>query len=228
MDDHKRCVARGNKKAEVTVFLTDDAVGRSGSGAPIAIDDCNFHSCALPDRLAEERVLVATPPRGESVLMNHRAFSIEALPFCVNPFDDEPRTTKTVATVKVHAGIPPERHAVNVAVLVHMPRSCASCFSESIAGTAVYNTTEHSVVCRLPRIQGGTDFAIHISMTHDKPRPQAKREVGPDELAFEMPAWTPTGVGIRGVSIAENGESMKAYRWIRSMTLANSYVRRVV
>ena len=218
----------GGAQAEVTMLLTDGAVGRSGSGASISIDDCNFHSCAQPDRLAEERVLVATPPRGESVLMNHRAFSIEALPFRVYPFVDETSTTKTVATVKVHADIPPERHAVNVAVLVHVPRWCASCFSESTAGTAVYNTTEHSVVCTLPRIQGGTDFAIRISMTHDKLRPQAKREVGPVELAFQKPAWTPTGVGIRGVSIAENGESMKAYRWICTMTLANSHVRRVV
>ena len=128
-------------QAEVTVFINDGAVGRSGSGAPIAIDDCNFHSCAQPDRLAEERVLVATPPRGESVLMNHRAFFIEALPFRVCPFVDEPSTTKTVATVKVHADIPPERHAVNVAVLVHVSRSCASCFSES---TARHSSVQHN------------------------------------------------------------------------------------
>ena len=131
----------GGAQAEVTVFLTDGAVGRSGSGAPIAIDDCNFHSCAQPDRLAEERVLVATPPRGESVLMNHRASAIEALPFRVSPFGDETNTTKTVATVKVHADIPPERHAVNVAVLVHVPRSCASCFSES---TARHSSVQHN------------------------------------------------------------------------------------
>ena len=74
------------------MFLTDSAVGRSGSGAPIAIDDCNFHSCALPDRLAEERVLVATPPRGVSVLT-----AIEALLFRVCPFVDVTSTTKTVA-----------------------------------------------------------------------------------------------------------------------------------
>ena len=121
----------------------------------------------------------------------------------------------------MHADIPPERHAVNVAVLVHVPRWCASCFSESTAGTAVYNTTEHSVVCRLPRIQGGTDFAIRISMTHDKPRPQAKREVGPVR-----------GIPLASASAAsasqKNGESMKAYRWIRTKTLANSHVRRVV
>ena len=174
----------GGVQAEVTMFLTDGAVGRSGSGAPIAIDDCNFHSCAQPDRLAEERVLVATPPRGESVLMNHRASAIEALPFRVYPFVDETSTTKTVATVKVHADIPPERHAVKVAVLVHVPRSCASCFSESTAGTAVYNTTEHSVVCTLPRIQGGTDFAIRISMTHVKPRPPGKARSRPRRLCL--------------------------------------------
>ena len=133
----------GGAQAEVTVFLTDGAVGRSGSGAPIAIDDCNFHSCAQPDRLAEERVLVATPPRSESVLMSYRASAIEELPFRVYPFGDETSTTKTVATVKLHADIPPERHAVNIAVLVHVPRSCASCFSES---TARHSSVQHNRV----------------------------------------------------------------------------------
>ena len=181
------------------MFLTDGAVGRSGSGAPIAIDDCNFHSCAQPDRLAEERVLVATPPRGESVLMNHRASAIEALPFRVCPFVDETSTTKTVATVKVHADIPPERHAVNVAVLVHVPRSCASCLCE---GTARYSSVQHNRAQR--RVQAPAHPGRHRLChphQHDARQAAFPRQ-SEKSAASSLPLRCPRGLPLASASAA--------------------------
>jgi len=216
---------------DIYIFLNDDfIVGRNSGGgnAAIVIEDCNFHNCVNAERFAMDKTLVASPPRGETVLMNYRAAQIESLPFRVYPFVDEVNPTKMVATVKIHADLPPEKYALNVVVRVNVPRSCVSCFCESTAGTAEYHSTEHQVVCSLTRVQGGSDFAIRISMSHDHPRPQAKREVGPVDIAFEIPAWTATNVTIRGVSVSERGQLIKTFRWIRSLTVSNSYVRRLV
>ena len=217
---------------EIYVFLSDDfVVGRGGSGgnnSALVIEDCNFHSCVRTERFAVDKTLVAAAPRGEVVLMNYRAAQIESLPFRVYPFVDEVSATKMVATVKVHADLPPERFALNIAVRVNVPRSCASCFCESTAGTAEYHRTEHQVVCTVPRLQGGADFAVRISISHDQPRPHARREVGPVDIEFEIPGWTATNVAIRGVSVTERGQSIKSFRWIRSLTVSNSYVRRLV
>jgi len=216
---------------DIFIFLNDDfIVGRNSGGgnAAIVIEDCNFHNCVNAERFATEKALIASAPRGETVLMNYRAAQIESLPFRVYPFVDEVSPTKMVATVKVHADLPPEKFGLNVAVSINVPRTCVSCFCESTAGTAEYHSTEHQVVVTLPRIQGGADFAIRISMSHDHPRPQAKREVGPVDISFEIPSWTATNVTIRGVSVAERGHPLKAFRWIRSLTQSNSYVRRLV
>jgi len=216
---------------DIHIFLNDDfIVGRNSGGgnAAIVIEDCNFHNCVNSERFGTEKVLVASAPRGETVLMNYRAAQIESLPFRVYPFVDEVSPTKMVATVKVHADIPPENYGLNVAVTVNVPRSCVSCFCESTAGTTEYHSTEHQVVCTLTRVQGGSDFAIRISMTQDHPRPQAKREVGPVDISFEIPSWTATNVTIRGVSVTERGHVLKTFRWIRSLTQSNSYVRRLV
>ena len=224
---------------EIYVFLSDDFVvgrgnGNGGSGngggnnSALVIEDCNFHSCVRSERFAVDKTLVAAAPRGEVVLLNYRAAQIEALPFRVYPFVDEVSATKLVATVKVHADLPPERHALGVVVRVGVPRSCASCFCESTAGTAEYHRPAHQVVCTVPRLQGGADFAVRISVSHDQPHPHARREVGPVDIAFEIPGWTATSVAIRGVSVTERGQSIKSFRWIRSLTVSNSYVRRLV
>jgi len=216
---------------DISIYLNDDfIVGRNSGGGneAIVIEDCNFHKCVDAARFAAEKALTASAPRGETVLMNYRAAQIESLPFRVYPFVDEVSPTKMVATVKVHADVPPDKYGLNVSVCVNVPRTCVSVFCESTAGTTEYHSTEHQVVCTLQRIQGGSDFAIRISMSHDHPRPQAKREVGPVDISFEIPSWTATNVTIRGVTVTERGQPIKTFRWIRSLTQSNSYVRRLI
>lgn len=214
---------------DVIVSLNDDSVvGRHGGAGANAIEDCNFHSCVRSDTFAVDRTLRISPPPGETVAMSYRAASIDALPFRLYPFIDEASATKIVATVKVHADLPEDKHATNVSIRLSVPKCTASVFTESTAGAIEYRREDNAVVCVLAKVQGGVDFVIRAGITLDRPHtPALKKEVGPLDLSFEVPSWTATRLLIRAVTVEDRNRTVKCFRWTRTLTLSNSYVRRL-
>jgi AP-4 complex subunit mu-1 len=193
-----------------------------------AIEEFNFHGCVRPDSFAADRVLRMTPPPGETVAMSYRAgSSVDALPFRLFPFVDTASPTKVVTTVKLHADIPRDRHAVNVAVRMAVPKCTANVFCESTAGVTEYRREDCAVVCVLSKIQGGVEVIIRAGITLDRPLTSALKEIGPLDVSFEIPSWTATRLLIRSVSVEDRNRAIRCFRWTRALTLSNSYIRRL-
>lgn len=190
--------------------------------------NCSFHSCVATDSFSRSHVLAITPPRGETDVMNYRAASIEGLPFRVYPFVEEASSkVKYVCTTKVHADFPQTCYATNVEVTLPVPDFPGTLvFCESTAGAIEYRKEKAAVFCNFSKIQGGVDFEMRVSVTLDRPRPAAKREIGPVNISFDLPAWTATKVSIDGVSVEERGVKVDCHKWVRVLTSSNSYVRR--
>ena len=204
----------------VFVSLIDDA----GTTAK----DCNFHSCVATDAFAQSRVLAVTPPRGETNVMCYRAPQIDGLPFRVYPFVEEAASkAKYVCTTKIHADFPPACYATNVEVSIPVPDFPGTLvFCESTAGAVEYRKEKAAVFCNFSKVQGGVDFEIRVSVTLDRPRPAARREIGPVNIAFDLPAWTATHVSVGSVSVEERGARVDCHKWVRVLTSSSSYVRR--
>lgn len=190
--------------------------------------NCIFHSCVATDSFAKSHVLAITPPRGETDVMNYRAASIDGLPFRVYPFVEEaPSKLKYVCTTKIHADFPQGCHATNVEVSIPVPDFPGTLvFCESTAGAIEYRKEKAAVFCNFSKIQGGVDFEMRVSVTLDRPRPAARREIGPVNISFDLPGWTATHVSIDGVSVEERGAKVDCHKWVRVLTTSNSYVRR--
>jgi AP-4 complex subunit mu-1 len=221
---------------EIVIALNDDlVVGRSSAAkneGRTAIDECNFKSGVVKtDSFEYDRSLRITAGSGETIAMNYRAAHIEALPFRLYPFIDEVAQNKLVMTVKIHADIPNDRKAVNMVVRIPVSKSAATVFTESTLGNVEYRQEDAAVVCNISSVQGGMEFGIRIAVTVDSNSHMSlqtvRRELGPVDISFEIPNWTATHLQIRSVNIEDHGRLLKCFKWTRSLTVSNSFVRRL-
>ena len=224
---------------ELRLALNSDLIiGReNGAGAgygAVVLDDCNFHECCRLDEFDQTRTLSFYPPDGEFTLLNYRVTTEFRTPFRIFPHVEQTDPLKIECNITVRADIPESNYGANVILQIPMPRNAASVIAElpsgSVGQRCEYNSTDKKVIWEIKKFPGTTEKNIRIRINLNKGSAvssNARKEIGPIAMTFEIPMYNVSNVQVRYLRISEQHKSYNPYRWVRYVTQASSYVSRV-
>ncbi|KAF5220201.1 mu-adaptin 4 [Trypanosoma cruzi] len=216
-------------------FNEDLVVGRGDANkeryASVVLDSVNFHEDADYSGFERERRLSIRPPEGESTLMNYRLGGRGTPPFRLVHSMELLTTHRAELMLQIRADIPVSTNGIGFSVIVPMPSICTAASVEFGLGateqTYEYKEEEKCVIWYIGKFLGGTEQLCKIRFSTSSPITAAtKRSVGPISMRFEIPQYSVSGLCIRVLRLEERSSSYNPTRWIRNVTLANSYVFR--
>lgn len=207
----------------------DYSVG-SGVGL-VVLDDCNFHESVRLDDFETERALTLVPPDGEFPIMNYRMTQEFKPPFKVYPVIEEKGPFKAEIRLTVRADFASNITANMVVLRVPMPKTTTR-VSFVLEEGAVGQTTDFKEstkvmewCCR--KIVGGSDHVLVAKLTLSQEKNlNIKKEAGPISMTFTIPMYNASKLQVKYLQIVKKTKSYNPHRWVRYVTLANSYVIR--
>ena len=218
---------------ELRLVLSDDIIigGNSYSGGRSCIDDCNFHPKVNTKEFQNYKTLYITPPDGEFIVMNYRLNNEFAPPFRIYS-TVIPSDYKLELILKLQSNFPDKFNAGNVIIKFNVPKTAQSVHFElgkgKIGQKADYLQSDKVCVWKLPKVQGGSENLLTTRMTIQNNNPQeCRKELGPIAMSFEIPGYNLSKMGIKELKVLTNEKGYNALRWVRIVSLANSYVIRI-
>ncbi|XP_015885954.3 AP-4 complex subunit mu isoform X2 [Ziziphus jujuba] len=222
---------------EIRLALNDDlSIGRDyrgsfGSGA-VVLDDCNFHESVRLDNFDVDRTLSLVPPDGEFPVMNYRMTQEFKPPFRINALIEEAGAPKAEVILKVHAEFPSSITANTISVQMPLPKYTMRASFELEPG-AVGQTTDFKQANRrlewnLKKIVGGSEHTLRARLTFSQEsHGNITKESGPVSMTFTIPMYNASKLQVKYLQIAKKSGTYNPYRWVRYVTLSNSYVARM-
>ncbi|KAH8091495.1 hypothetical protein JL720_5802 [Aureococcus anophagefferens] len=169
------------------------------------------------------------PPEGEFVVLNYRCTGDFRAPFRVLPQIEESSPFTIDVVVLVRAEIPETNYGGNVVITVPCPRTTAARAPARRRDRhgADYDAANRKLVFTVKKFQGGVEHAFRAKITLSAVcTAQARKEVGPVSLTFEIPMHNVSNLQVKYVRIAEQSKAYNPYRWVRYVTRSSSYVCR--
>ncbi|XP_068780097.1 AP-4 complex subunit mu-1 isoform X2 [Struthio camelus] len=219
---------------EMRIGLTEEfCVGKSevrGYGTAVRVDECAFHGAVKLDEFESGRVLKVTPSQGELTLMQYQlADDIPApLPFRLFPTVDRDAAGRLRLYLKLRCDLPPKSQALNVRVQLPVPKGVSSLAQElsSPEQTAELQPSTKSIRWDIPRCQGGSQLSALFKLEVPGLSSASLLELGPANMAFELPTHTCSGLHVRFVRLS-GPPAGPPHRWVRYVTHSDSYVVRL-
>lgn len=219
---------------EMRIGLTEEfCVGKSelrGYGTAVRVDECAFHGAVKLDEFESGRILKVTPSQGELTLMQYQlADDIPSpLPFRLFPTVDRDPTGRLQLYLKLRCDLPPKSQALNVCVQLPVPKGVSSLAQElsSPEQTAELQPSTKSIRWDVPRCQGGSQLSALFKLEVPGLSSASLLELGPANMAFELPMHTCSGLHVRFVRFAGPPAALP-HRWVRYVTHSDSYVVRL-
>jgi AP-4 complex subunit mu-1 len=95
-----------------------------------------------------------------------------------------------------------------------------------------YRPNEKQAVWIIKKFMGGSENLVRMRITLDRHSPSrlnARREIGPVTINFEIPMYNVSNLQVRYLRIPEHARhsSYKYKRWVRYVTQSESYVCRI-
>lgn len=221
---------KGNPELKLT--LNDEISIRGGGYSSRGIiEDCNFHPKVNTRDFQNLKTLYISPPDGEFVVMNYRMNMEFAPPFKVYTIVEE-SNYKVELVIKIQSNFPDKYTAGNVIVKYNVPKSAQSVHFDinktKLGQKAEYILNEKCCVWKIPKFKGGTDTSIKTKITLQNNNPnECRKELGPITMQFEIPSYNFSKLQIKELKILTNEKNYNPYRWVRSVSQANSYVVRI-
>ncbi|KAL5558509.1 hypothetical protein UlMin_034720 [Ulmus minor] len=223
---------------EIRLALNDDlSIGKNdyrssmGSGA-VVLDDCNFHESVRLDSFDADRTLTLVPPDGEFPVMNYRMTQEFKPPFRINAFIEEAGALKAEVILKIYAEFPSTITANTIVVQMPLPKYTTRASFEKEPG-AVGQTTDFKDANKrlewsLKKIVGGSEHTLRARLTFSQEsHGNITKESGPVSMTFTIPMYNVSKLQVKYLQIAKKSAAYNPYRWVRYVTLANSYVARM-
>ncbi|XP_068313014.1 AP-4 complex subunit mu-like [Pyrus communis] len=228
---------------EIRLALNEDlGIGRGGgsgydyrssfgSGA-VVLDDCNFHESVRLDNFEVDKTLTLVPPDGEFPVMNYRMTQEFKPPFRINALIEEAGAHKAEVILKIYAECPSNITSNTVAVQMPLPKYTIRASFELEPG-AVGQTTDFKDANKrlewgLKKIVGGSEHTLRARLTFSpEVHGNITKESGPVSMTFTIPMYNSSRLQVKYLQIAKKSGTYNPYRWVRYVTLANSYVARI-
>lgn len=217
---------------ELKLVLNDDiTIGKSSYGGISVIDDCNFHPNVMTKDFESQKTLFITPPDGEFTAMNYRINTEFSAPFKIYTNIEE-NAYKLELKIKVQANFTDKLFAGNVVIKFNVPKSTQNVYFEmgktKLGQKADFVANENTCFWKIPKFQGGAEniLVARITLNSNKAS-ECRKELGPITMSFEIPNYNISKLQVKELKILSNEKNYNAFRWVRSVTQANSYVARI-
>ncbi|KAF3447237.1 hypothetical protein FNV43_RR12417 [Rhamnella rubrinervis] len=222
---------------EIRLALNEDlSIGRDyrssfGSGA-VVLDDCNFHESVRLDNFDVDRTLTLVPPDGEFPVMNYRMTQEFKPPFRINALIEEAGALKAEVILKVYAEFPSSITANTIAVQMPLPKYTMRASFElepgAVGQTTDFKQANKRLEWNLKKIVGGSEHTLRARLTFSQEsHGNITKESGPVSMTFTIPMYNSSKLQVKYLQIAKKSGTYNPYRWVRYVTLSNSYVARM-
>ncbi|CAG8471593.1 5449_t:CDS:10 [Dentiscutata erythropus] len=222
-----RIILSSNMTHGRDMYYSDDRFG-------IMFDDYKFHESVDSSEFEGHRQMIIFPPEGEITAMIYRISGDVNLPFRVFPqiLDVPESPNKIDVIIRIRADFPEDKIATNCTVIVPLPHITQSVSNEHLDGfadqSARYDSRVRKVFWTINKLKGGTEQSLKIKVTGASQfSPAAHLEIGPINLEFDIQNYTCSNIQIRRLKVLEKSDSLPPQRWVRYLTLAESYVFRI-
>jgi len=196
----------------------------------VTIEDINFHECVRYNTFEMDKCITFRPPDGEFVVLNYRITDDFKIPFRISPFLEELDAKKFDLTIKVRMDVPDKIYGTNVVLRLPVPKNTVGCSGELANGVTgqsfEYKPSERTGIWTIKKFPGDSEQVIKVKITLSQAAANAKKELGPISMQFEIPMHTCSNVQIRYLKVNE-GSGDIPFRWVRYITQSASYVYRL-
>jgi len=196
----------------------------------LCLDQCNFHECCRFSEWDIDRTLVFFPPDGEFALIKYRCTDAFDSPFKIYSYLEDPGHNQLDIIIKITSEFPAELNANKVRLTCKLPRATVSASGEletNDLSTYEFDAKSKTILWNLGKLRGSYTTSIRIKLNLEDSVGNFKREVGPIGLDFEIPMYRCSQMQIRYLRALDNEKELKPYRWVRSITKADSYMARI-
>jgi AP-4 complex subunit mu-1 len=230
IDGFLRMVSFLQGNPEIRLALNEElVVGKSTGYGILTLDDLTFHECVRLTDWERERTLTFRPPDGEFTVLNYRISSDDfKIPFRIYPLVEEVGPDRLDLLIKVRLEIPEEFTATGVVVRCPIPKSVASAKCELNVAGVEYQASKDAVEWTIATFTGGSELFLRSRITlTENSKSTIRKEFGPVSLNFELPMFNCSSIKIRYLRVFERDASYNPYRWVRNISVANSYICRI-
>lgn len=198
-----------------------------GYGSSASFDRCTFHQCVDLTDFDSGRILNVTPPPGEFAAVTYSVNgSGLTLPVRVLIFiSDIPNSRDVDVTIRVRCAVPASCNAAYVIVTLPVP-SLVSSISQHVVGLShevKFKAGEQKVVWSIRKLPGGDESVAQLRLINHTSQSITKADIGPANVDFEVSKHTVSGLQIRYLRVFEHEHSYVPHRWIRYVTVADSF-----
>ncbi|XP_062099518.1 AP-4 complex subunit mu isoform X1 [Humulus lupulus] len=228
---------------EIRLALNDDlSIGRGGrsvydyrssiGSGVVILDDCNFHESVRLDSFEAEKTLSLVPPDGEFPVMNYRMTQEFKPPFRINALIEEAGPLKAEVILKVHAEFPSSITANTISMQMPLPKYTMRASFEletgAVGQTTDFKEANKKLEWNLKKIVGGSEHTLRARLTFSQEsHGNITKESGPVSMTFTIPMYNASKLQVKYLQIAKKSGTYNPYRWVRYVTLSNSYVARL-
>ena len=229
---------------ELKITLSDDiriANSQSNymnSSIP-TMSEYNFHPKVKYKDFENSKIIYLTPPDGEFILMNYSMSNDFNPPFRIYPtiIDDN---YKIELKINLQSTFDKNTFAGNVTIKFNVPKNTNNVHFQLEKDAKIldklnpviqktdYIQGEKMCYWKIGKIQGGQSKVLITKITLlDNNIGNAKKELGPITISFDIPNFNLSKVQIKECNILTNDKKYNPSKWLRMITQAYSYVFRL-
>ena len=227
---------------ELKIILSDDFKisnnNYMNSSIP-CINNYNFHPKVQYKGFENSRIIFITPPDGEFTLMNYSMNNEFTPPFKIYPtiYDDN---YKIELKINLQSTFDKNFYAGNVTIKFNVPKNTNNVHFQLEKDAKIldklnpviqktdYIQSEKICYWKIGKIQGEQNKELITKITLlDNKIANAKKELGPITISFDIPNFNLSKVQIKECNILTNDKKYNPSKWLRILTQAYSYVFRL-
>jgi len=217
-------------------FADSLILGDSSQNFGIKLENYSFNKCVDDRNFEMNRILLIRPPQGEFVAMNYKISQNFMYPFKIYTFVTELSQFKVQFLLRITATYPVDACASQVSVKFSVPKLTSSVKTEldnfkdmAKLQKAEYDESEKIISWDIQKFRGQRELSLITTLTLKEAVQsyQIRKELGPIKMSFEINNYMASGLSLKYLRIENHGQKKPPQRWLRYLTLSNSYISRV-
>ncbi|XP_038074407.1 AP-4 complex subunit mu-1-like [Patiria miniata] len=221
---------------ELKLGLSEDLViGKTseiGYGTAVRLDQAQFHPSVDLADFEHKRALTIHPSEGECTIMRYSITGElpSRLPFQVSAVTTELEEKQCLEVqLEVQCDLPSSNHAVDVDVHLPVPKATTDVIaSTSAAGqSAKYKPQEKIFTWTINKFHGASKLKTRIRIQLSQFHRATVRELGPVSFQFEIKNYVSSHLEVKYMKLFDRQHSYVPFRWVRYVTLSDSYTIRL-
>jgi len=186
-----------------------------------------FHQCVRLARFENERIVSFVPPDGEFILMKYRSTDRITTPFRILSQIKYASENLMDYEVTIVSEFPAKLFGLKVNITIPSPPNTAVCKTVIKGpGKAKYDAQAGGIVWRIKRFPGHTEATLRASVELLSSPGDKNWDRPPISMDFTVPMFATSGLKIKFLRVVDKSGYVPA-KWVRYMTKAGSYQRRL-